>query len=564
VQGSDLVVRDGFVWMKPAGWPARPTDRIDVIIRRVDAAWCDPLELRGDSRLGVAGLSEAVRRGHVRLVNGLGAGVLENPGLLPYLPAACEYLLGEQLRIPSVPTVWCGEPEARDSVLSRLRAGDRGLIVRTIDEPRKAFSEMSADELIARIASAPHRFVGQDLLPLSQTPVWSSADDLGARIDALPLTLRAFALRYGSAYRPLVGVWRPCGRARRSPRTKDVWVLKASEDDPDQNLTEIAPAPTARSIPPLAPRAHADMFWTGRYAERAEDLLRLLLTAQTELDQPRAYVAGRLAESPRVLLDVLGRLAGMRSLDPEAEFRSLLLDVRRPGSAAHAIARLREAMEGVRDQLSGDTWRVFATIDRATRALRGSAHPHRTAESGADAVGHAVAVRHHGEHDPRHRLAHDRSGPLPRARASAVRTAGDGSRRAPCSPRRAERLGGGAPGRRERRDHRRRYRGSMRAADVLDLLLLDHSNPRSLAFALARLREHLAAMPASTGSTRAERLLDHLETELAAIDVAALDAVENGRRDALVEFLAGVTAQLEQLSDAVTHLHFESGPPPSR
>jgi hypothetical protein len=112
-----------------------------------------------------------------------------------------------------VPTVWCGEPEARDSVLSRLRAGDRGLIVRTIDEPRKAFSEMSADELIARIASAPHRFVGQDLLPLSQTPVWSSADDLGARIDALPLTLRAFALRYGSAYRPLVGVWRPCGRA---------------------------------------------------------------------------------------------------------------------------------------------------------------------------------------------------------------------------------------------------------------------------------------------------------------------------------------------------------------
>ncbi|HYP72447.1 MAG TPA: alpha-E domain-containing protein, partial [Microbacterium sp.] len=109
--------------------------------------------------------------------------------------------------------------------------------------------------------------------------------------------------------------------------------------------------------------------------------------------------------------------------------------------------------------------------------------------------------------------------------------------------------------------YRRRYRGSVRAADVLDLLLLDRSNPRSLAFALAELRGHLAAMPASTGSTRAERLLDHLETELAAIDVGSLGTVTRGRRDVLVDFLAHVTVQLEQLSGAVHHLHFESGPP---
>jgi uncharacterized alpha-E superfamily protein len=123
------------------------------------------------------------------------------------------------------------------------------------------------------------------------------------------------------------------------------------------------------------------MFWIGRYAERTEDLLRLLLAAQPELDQPGAYTAGVIADTPRVLLDALGNLAGLRSLDPEAEFRSLLLDAKRTGSAAHSIARLRDAMEGVRDQLSGDTWRVFANIDRATRACS-SAHPHRTAESG--------------------------------------------------------------------------------------------------------------------------------------------------------------------------------------
>jgi len=568
VQGNDLVVRDGYVWMKPAGWPrTRPTDRIDVIIRRVDAAWCDPLELRGDSRLGVAGLSEAVRRGRVRLVNGLGAGVLETPGLLPYLPAACEFLLGEQLRIPSVPTMWCGVPDARDEVLKRLRSDDRELIVRTIDEPRKAFSDLPADELIARIEAAPHRFVGQDLLPLSQTPVWTSGGDTSAggdgRMHALPLTLRAFALRYGSAYRPLVG---GLATVRESPdappRTKDVWVLKAAADDPDQNLTEIAPAPTARSILPLAPRAHADMFWTGRYAERAEDLLRLLLTAQTELDQPGAYASGVLAESPRVLLDVLGRLAGMRSLDPEAEFRSLLLDARRPGSAAHSIARLREAMEGVRDQLSGDTWRVFATIDRATRALRGSAHPHRTAESGGRMLSAMLSlygitanmIRDTGWHMIEAGRFLERGLQLSELLSSGL--ADSHGPRAARGVLEAVLLAAESVV-----THRRRYRGSMRVADVLDLLLLDHSNPRSLAFALARLREHLAAMPASTGSTRAERLLDHLETQLAAADVATLGAVEGGRREVLVEFLADVTAQLEQLSDAVTHLHFESGPP---
>ncbi|PZU31973.1 MAG: hypothetical protein DI577_04160, partial [Microbacterium sp.] len=331
---------------------------------------------------------------------------------------------------------------------------------------------------------------------------------------------------------------------------------------PDQNLTEITPLPTARSTPPLAPRAHADMFWTGRYAERTEDLLRLLLAAQAELDQPGAYTAGVIAESPRVLLDALARLAGMRSLDPEAEFRSLLLDARRPGSAAHGVARLREAMEGVRDQLSGDTWRVFANIDRATRALRSSAHPHRTAESGGRML--AAMLSLYG------------------VTANMIRDTGwhmiEAGRYLERGLQLCELLTAGFAERRDGRaarnvleavliasesvvTYRRRYRGSARAADVLDLLLLDRSNPRSLRFALDELRTHLAAMPASTGSTRAERLLDHLETELGVADVSSLGAATHGRRDVLVDFLAHVKEQLERLSDAVRHLHFESGPP---
>ena len=560
VQGSDLVVRDGYVWMKPARWPSRtPTDRIDVIIRRVDAEWCDPLEMRGDSRLGVAGLSEAVRRGRVRLVNGLGVGVLENPGLLPFLAPACERLLGEQLRLPSVPTWWCGDPHSRAEVVARVAAGDPGILVRTIDQPRKAFAGLAPTELVARIEAEPHRFVGQEVLALSQAPVWHPAGEASA----MPLTFRAFTLRYGSAYRPMLG---GLATVREDPyalpRTKDVWVLKAAPADADQNLTEIAPMPSARTIPALAPRALADMFWIGRYAERTEDLLRLSLTAQAELDQPGAHTPDGIHESARVLMEVIARLAERYSDDPEAEFRSLLLDPARPGSAAHSILRLRSAMEGVRDQLSGDTWRVFSNTDRAARALRNAPHPHRTAESAGRML--AAMLSLYG------------------VTANMIRDSGWHMIEAGRALERALQLARLMSGLSEQRDpradsavleglllsaesvvtYRRRYRGSPRVADALDLLLLDRDNPRSLAFSLGTLREHLAAMPASTGSTRAERLLDHLESDVLGADVTELARVRNGRRDVLATRLDLLTTRLEHLALAIGNLHFERGPQP--
>ncbi|MCR2813889.1 circularly permuted type 2 ATP-grasp protein [Microbacterium sp. zg.Y1084] len=561
VQGSDLVVRDGWVWMKPAGWPrTAPRERVDVIVRRVDAEWCDPLELRADSRLGVAGLAEAVRRGHVRLVNGLGAGVLENPGLMPFLPAACERLLGEQLRLPSVPTLWCGDPEARQQVLERLAADDPALIVRAIDEPRATLAAASPAELRARILAEPHRFVGQELLPLSQAPVWADR----ARAEAWPVVFRSFTLRYGSAYRPLVGgLATVLADADSGPVTKDVWVLKATQDDPDQGLIESAPPTISPTVPPLAPRALADMFWVGRYAERAEDLLRLLLTTHHQLEQLSRRPTSQAAESTDVLRGALRRLAGDAGPDADAELRALLLDATRTGGAAHALAHLRESLMGVRDQLSGDTWRVFSAIDRATRALRASPHAHRTAESAGrmlTAILSLQGVTASMMRDPGwHMIEAGRS--LERALQLCHLLVATATRRRDY---RADRevLEAMLTASESIVTYRRRYRGSVRTADALELLLLDGGNPRSLTFCLAALRGHLAAMPASTGSTRPERLLEHLETALDHVDVAVLTAPDGEHRPALTEFLVDVIAQLEQLADSVAHVHFESGPPP--
>lgn len=561
VQGSDLIVRDGYVWMKPARWPARvPTERIDVILRRVDAEWCDPLELRGGSQLGVAGLAEAVRRGRVRLVNGLGAGVLENPALMPFLPAISERLLGEQLRLSSVPTWWCGDEESRESVLTRIAEDDPSLLVRVIDEPRASIAGLDRDGLAARIRSAPHRFVGQDLLPLSQAPVWGQN-----HAEARPLVLRAFTLRYGSAYRPLVGglatVRAGVGAA---PTSKDVWVLKAAQTDLDQGLTEVAPLTVAPTVPTFAPRALEDLFWAGRYAERAEDIVRLLLTTQALVDQMSGPAARHGSDAAsRALLDALEHLAGSEHDDPDTEFRALLLDARRRGSAAYVIQRLRDALEGVRDQLSGDTWRVFAGIARADRALRQSERPHRTAESGSRVLTCLLSL--HGitanmMRDDSWRMI-EAGRYLERAlQVCHLLTATVTERRSY----------------REDRDvfesmltaaesvvtYRRRYRGSVRIVDALELLLLAPDNPRSVAFSLAELRRHLAEVRVSTGSTRPERLLDSLTSAIEGIDVAELTRGTTGRREALAGFLADLTRQLEQLADAIAQQHFASGPPP--
>ncbi|MEO9324083.1 circularly permuted type 2 ATP-grasp protein [Nocardioides sp. C4-1] len=557
VQGSDLVVRDGWVQMRVFG----RLERVDVILRRVDAAWSDPLELRGDSRLGVAGLVEAVRRGRVRVVNGLGAGVLENPALLPYLPAVCEALLGEPLRLPSVSTWWCGEPDGLEHVLDHLDT----LQVRRIDGPAVDLSGLRRQHLVPMLLAEPHRFVGQQRLPLSQSPTWES----GTAVPR-PLTLRAFTLRYGSAYRPLVGGLASIVEDGVSIASKDVWVLKAEPDAPDQGLSDVLPMTNTRATTATVPRILEDMFWFGRYAERAEDLLRLVLAAHALAEDFRNRPRSTGAAGLDVVMGALSRLAGPSPLDGadaaaglDAEFRSILVDPARTGSAAHAFDGLRGALNGVRDQLSLDVWRSLGAIDRATATVGITARSHLVAESAGrmltgvlslqgvtasmirDPGWHMIAVGRYLERALQvcHLLAATttlrRGMDVDREVLNAVLVAAESAV-----------------------THRRRYRGSVRPGGVLELLVADASNPRSLAFSLEQVAEHLAALPASTGSSRPERLVADLRAELGETEIATLVAIGGETRPNLEEFLAQQLGQLQRVSDAVAELHLTTGPAP--
>ncbi|MBZ5737996.1 circularly permuted type 2 ATP-grasp protein [Nocardioides mangrovi] len=557
VEGSDLVVRDGWVYLRAPG----RLEKVDVILRRVDAAWSDPLELRGDSQLGVAGLVEAVRRGRVRVVNGLGAGVLENPGLMPYLPAACEALLGEPLRLASAPTWWCGDPAGLDVVLDRLGEIGEGLIVRPIDGPAEVLLDLSVDEVRQRILAAPYRFVGQDRLTLSQTPVWSRG-----QTRPTPVTLRTFTLRYGSAYRPLVGGLANGWDDARSPTSMDVWVLKSDPTDPDQGLSGVLPMTAARSVPTTVPRVLEGMFWFGRYAERVEDLLRLVLAAHALADDFRARPRSTGGASLAVLMDAVHRLAGPSPYvdgDLDADFRSVLLDPRRIGGVDHGLDGLRDALRGVRDQLSSDTWRAFGTTDRAADALEANPHSHQVAESAGRMLTGILSLQGVTASMIRdagwHAIGLGRA--LERALQVAHLLAATTTERRGIDVDR-EVLNAVLASAESAVTHRRRYRGYVRPTGVLELLLMDPANPRSVTFALAEARTHLAALPGSTGSSRPERLLEDLVAELGSVDVAELVTIGGVERPNLVRFLDHFLVAIGRLADAVAEVHFASGPAP--
>ncbi len=279
VQGDDLTVLDGRVWLKSLDG----LQPVDIILRRVDDIFCDPLELRQDSRFGVAGLLEAIRQGNVVVVNPPGSSVLENPALMPFLPKIAKRLIGEDLRLPSVATWWCGHTKHRDYVLENLKK----LVVKPIHRPlggKPLFgSELSTtelDTLRAQINAKPYLYVGQEVIHFSTTPSL-----IDGKLEPRRAILRGFLFAEKSGYAVMPGGLTRCegevGELTVSIQdggvSKDTWIL-APEPEPHISLWQ---HPKSGSIisedsQGLSSRSAENLFWVGRYAERAEGHARLL------------------------------------------------------------------------------------------------------------------------------------------------------------------------------------------------------------------------------------------------------------------------------------------------
>ena len=367
VEGSDLTVRDGCVWMKTV----EGLQRVHAILRRQDDDYCDPLELRSDSALGVAGLTDCARRGTVFIGNALGSGVIESGALLGYLPRLCEQLLGEALRLPSIATWWLGEPAAFDDAWKRL---DKLLIKpleRSAREPTLFGVDLSTDErtvLRAHVAARPQRFVAQEWVHLSQAPVLERRGGQpapgGEVLAPRAVGLRVFAVATPDGYRVMPGgLTRVAGAGesraiamQRGGRSKDTWVLSSAPVNASFSLlsTTVRAEDLVASRANLPSRAAENLFWYGRYSERCDCAARTLRVAIAGVLDPVAGHTDGIA--PAIVL--AHRLALIDAAD-DADAALLRAATHPEEALAQRLRQLARSAFNLRDRMSADNWRTL-------------------------------------------------------------------------------------------------------------------------------------------------------------------------------------------------------------
>jgi uncharacterized circularly permuted ATP-grasp superfamily protein/uncharacterized alpha-E superfamily protein len=560
-QGDDLTVRAGRVWLKTVAG-LRP---VDVILRRVDADWCDPLELRPESRLGTPGLVEALRRGTLAVANPLGAGVLENPALLPFLPALAKALLGEDPRLPMAATWWCGQEQERDHVLANLarlaiKPIARGRASGTVFGPELDRAQLDAWR--ARIRAEPWRYVGQEILALSTLP---TLDD--GRLAARHASLRAFLARRGDDWLALPGGLTRCApgnrlSGQRGALSKDTWIV------PVAHPPSHAPAPRIRADDVLTSRAADNLFWAGRYLERAEAAARLLRVVLDGLWEEET--APGLGPVLSALMRLTGQAANTPDCPGHADLAACLRDrVTRgdtPGDLAGTVRALLACAYATREQGSFAIWRLLNRLERdwgqAPRA--GAVSRERTdpwlgrlIDSLAGLAGLASETL---DRDPAFRFFDlgrriERGVVLVDVLGEVLDAdlAGDAERE--CLSLILQSMDSLIA-------FRRRYRAEPCLAGALDMLLWEADNPRSLIYQLHTGRRHLKEIPRAPRHPEAERLLRNAEARLGALApsprVADHPAPEpdGAARAELKLALGDIRACLFGASDAVSHAWF--------
>lgn len=569
VESDDLVVRDGKLWMRSLG----TLKQVDVVLRRVDAEYADPLDLRPDSRLGVAGLVEAQRRGSVAVVNGLGSGILESPGLQRFLPELSEMLLGEEPELRCLASYWAGIDNERAHILARISSL---LIKSTVDARTYVGPTLSAQqrvELAHQIKAAPWQWVGQELPQFSTAPT----DHYAGGLSAAAVGLRLFTVAQRSGYAPMVGglgyvlTAGPGAFRLKTAAAKDIWVRPPTRAAAEHAITVPSVKLPSGTQFISSPRVLSDLFWIGRYAERTEDVARLLMATRERYHEFRNRRDSGGAECLPVLLGALERLAGSetpRQGSPDDAIGSapytlwsVTADRLRAGSLAHSVEGLGLAARAVRDQMSNDTWMVLGTVERALARHCDSPPDDRpTDDTGlADAQQKTLAGMLALSGMTAESMVQDAGWTMmdigkriERGLALAALLQSTLTRR--CNPAAEQTITDSVLAACESSViYRRRNLGQASTAAVAELLLFDNSNPRSLVYQLDKLRSGLRSLPGASGSSRPERLVEEISKRLRRLDPEDLEHADStGYRGEFDGLLRGVHEALSELSDVIT------------
>ncbi|MFN3744345.1 MAG: circularly permuted type 2 ATP-grasp protein [Hyphomicrobiaceae bacterium] len=576
VEGSDLRTRGGRVYLKTL----EGLKEIDLIVRCVDGRQIDPLELDPGGFMGPAGLLRVNREMPRLIVNAAGSALAQNRGLGPYLPALARHLLGEELLLPDAPRWWLGDAAVRRHVLDHLD----GLVIRAAQEgtgrPGQAalgqspgdISMAAREQLKGEIALHGARLVAEEKIGFSTSPAFEG-DSLVAR----PFAVRLFVAHTGTDYEAMPGGLamtvdpaRAVALSAPDGHTRDVWVLSDAQQAPHVSLwrPKLETARVERSQRVVQSRVADDLYWLGRYGERADWTMRMLRGALRRIAEDSGPVDG---------LGAVRRCLDMRLTDPETadagvrpfsgagDVESRCLDLvsraRSPRTLARTLEGLYQVSYLVRDRLSYEAWQTLSRFRPGDPWMRtlSTAGPGTlldlldeglAALSSFNGLTHENMTRNYGWSflDMGRRL--ERAYNLSEAILTLFIPPPDTEEETSSLLLLLELADSFIT-------YRSRYRLDPMLALVLDLLLLDEDNPRALAYQLAAISRHLETLPdARQGVSLAEdrRLILSLLTTIRLADVMAI--AEEADRATLARLMREQLQMLPELSNAVARHYF--------
>ncbi|MFI1743761.1 circularly permuted type 2 ATP-grasp protein [Thalassobellus sediminis] len=383
VTGNDLVVRNGKLWMKTL----KELKQVDVILRRVDDVFMDPLELREDSYLGVAGLLDVVREQQVAIVNPVGSGILENSGLIPFMNVICKYFFKEDLILPQIASWWCGQKKERDYVLTHLK----DLVVKRIDRSNREniffceFLDTKALNALKReIRLSPYKFVAQEKISFSTAP--NLVEDT---LEPRKIMCRTFAIAKNDSYSVMPGGLVRVAAERenlfvsnqRGGISKDFWVVS---DDTQTNIQNYSWDSSCRisisDINDLPSNTAENLYWSGRYLGRAlvtARYLRMVLNRMNNVEyndrnesESLVFLYQSITHITSTFPGFVGKGSEELLKNPLKEIISLIMDENRPGSFAQTFSSFNNAYYSLRSLWSKDMWRVFDGIKKQWRKFK--------------------------------------------------------------------------------------------------------------------------------------------------------------------------------------------------
>jgi uncharacterized circularly permuted ATP-grasp superfamily protein/uncharacterized alpha-E superfamily protein len=557
VEGEDLTVRDDGVFIRTVSG----LKRAEVLLRRLDSDFADPLELSARSRLGVPGLVQAVRDGTVTVANALGSGLVESRAMLSFLPALAPALLGCELALPNIATWWLGDRDVRKTVIEHFdelvfASAFAGELPAHIQREVVLAKELDGDARASLMESILRRgvdFVAQEAVTLSTTPVWEDG-----KLMPRSFILRLLLARVGDGWQVMPGGFvRIANTAdaravnlQQGGRTADAWMLS------DGPVAEVTLLPTPEGIAinrmtgPLPSRAAANLFWLGRYMERAEACLRLvraLINRATENDDASAEVNVRIRELlaaweaiPEEMLSVKPALVAFAALQQREH----------EGALPWLAGAAQGAASVIRDRFSPDAWRALNELADLINAPL----PEGPAESAiferVNAALRIIASFSGLAQENMSQLAGWRYLELGRRLERALATCrfvrqfafGDTlDSSLDCLLELAD----------SQITYRLRYVMVAARAPVIDLVVLDPNNPRSVVYQLARIEAHLAVLPKRGEDGRMsppEQIAGALATRIRTAEAGTLEE----------DSLAATEDDLMRLSNVIASTYFTS------